>query len=58
VWWGVDQALGRGIAGQLLSVGLALLAGFSVYAGGVLAAGVPEAWFLRDRAQGVLRRRR
>jgi putative peptidoglycan lipid II flippase len=31
VWWGLDDALGRGFAGQLVSLGAALGAGAAVY---------------------------
>jgi putative peptidoglycan lipid II flippase len=43
VWYGLDQALGRGIAGQVISVGGAILAGALVYAGAVWAMRIPEA---------------
>jgi putative peptidoglycan lipid II flippase len=45
-WWMLDQALGRSLPAQLLSVGAALAAGFSIYGGLVLVAGVPEAAYL------------
>jgi putative peptidoglycan lipid II flippase len=48
VWWGLDQALGRGLAGQIVSVGVALAAGAAVYAAVVLAAGIPEARQIAD----------
>jgi putative peptidoglycan lipid II flippase len=43
VWWGLDSALGRGLGGQLVSMGAALAAGGAVYAGAVYAMRLPEA---------------
>jgi putative peptidoglycan lipid II flippase len=43
VWYGLDQALGRGIVAQVISVGGAILAGALVYAGAVWAMRIPEA---------------
>jgi putative peptidoglycan lipid II flippase len=43
VWYGLDQALGRGTVAQLVSLGTALIAGFAAYFGAVLALRVPEA---------------
>ncbi|MGA8217212.1 MAG: murein biosynthesis integral membrane protein MurJ [Solirubrobacterales bacterium] len=43
VWDGLDQALGRGTMGQIISLGVALAAGFATYFGAVLALRVPEA---------------
>jgi putative peptidoglycan lipid II flippase len=43
VWYGLDQALGRDLAAQALSVGLAIVAGTVVYGGAVLALRIPEA---------------
>ena len=43
VWYGLDQALGRGTLAQLVSVGGGLLAGAAAYFGAVLALRVQEA---------------
>jgi putative peptidoglycan lipid II flippase len=43
VWYGLDEALGRGTAAQIASLGTALIAGVAVYFGAVLALRVPEA---------------
>jgi hypothetical protein len=43
VWNGLDQALGRGTVAQIVSLGVALAAGFAAYVGAVLAMRVPEA---------------
>ena len=43
VWDGLDQALGRGTIAQIISLGVALAAGFATYVGAVLALRVPEA---------------
>jgi putative peptidoglycan lipid II flippase len=43
VWWAIDQALGRALAAQIVSVGVALAAGAAAYAAVVLHAGIPEA---------------
>jgi putative peptidoglycan lipid II flippase len=43
VWYGLDSALGRGLAGQAVAVLSALAAGFAVYAATVWAMRVPEA---------------
>jgi putative peptidoglycan lipid II flippase len=53
-WFGLDELLGRSLAAQLVSVGVAIVAGVAVYAALVLAAGVPEARYLR----GLVSRRR
>jgi putative peptidoglycan lipid II flippase len=42
VWDLLDEALGRGLGGQIASLGLALLAGAVVYAVAILALRVPE----------------
>jgi putative peptidoglycan lipid II flippase len=47
VWYGLDEALGRSFAAQLLSVGAALVAGLAVYAAAVWTLRVPEARQLR-----------
>jgi putative peptidoglycan lipid II flippase len=43
VWYGLDQALGRSTIAQILSLGVALAAGFATYFAAVLALRVPEA---------------
>jgi putative peptidoglycan lipid II flippase len=43
VWYGLDSALGRGLAGQIVAVLTALTAGVIVYAGAVWAMRLPEA---------------
>src|SRR4051794_16549346 len=43
VWSGLDQALGRSTIAQIISLGVALAAGFATYFGAVLALRVPEA---------------
>jgi putative peptidoglycan lipid II flippase len=43
VWYGLDSALGRGLAGQAVSVLTALTAGVVVYAAAVWAMRLPEA---------------
>jgi putative peptidoglycan lipid II flippase len=43
VWDILDEALGRGTAAQIVSLGAALIAGASAYLGAVLALRVPEA---------------
>ena len=43
VWWGLDEALGRALLAQVVSVGAALVAGSAVYAAVVLALRIPEA---------------
>jgi putative peptidoglycan lipid II flippase len=43
VWYALDQALGRDLIAQIVSLGVALLAGFATYFAAVLALRVPEA---------------
>jgi putative peptidoglycan lipid II flippase len=43
VWYGLDDALGRSLIAQIVSVGTALVAGFGVYAAAVWAMRLPEA---------------
>jgi putative peptidoglycan lipid II flippase len=43
VWYGLDEALGRSLIAQIVSVGTALVAGFGVYAAAVWAMRLPEA---------------
>jgi putative peptidoglycan lipid II flippase len=47
VWYGLDQALGRGLVGQLISVGTAILAGSAAYIAAVLAMHIDEARQIR-----------
>jgi putative peptidoglycan lipid II flippase len=42
-WYGLDEALGRGLAGQIVAVGGGIAAGLAVYAAGVWAMRIPEA---------------
>ncbi len=48
-WWLLDQALGRSLVAQVVSVGSGLAAGSLVYGGVVLLARVPEAEQLARR---------
>jgi putative peptidoglycan lipid II flippase len=43
VWYGLDEQLGRSTIAQIVSLGLALAAGFATYVAAVLALRVPEA---------------
>jgi putative peptidoglycan lipid II flippase len=43
VWYGLDSALGRGLAAQIVAVLTALAAGFAAYAATVWAMRLPEA---------------
>jgi putative peptidoglycan lipid II flippase len=43
VWYGLDEALGRDLIAQIISLGVALAAGFAVYFAATLALRVPEA---------------
>jgi putative peptidoglycan lipid II flippase len=43
VWYGLDEALGRSTVAQLISLGIALIAGAAAYFAAVLALRVPEA---------------
>jgi putative peptidoglycan lipid II flippase len=47
VWWGLDEALGRGLGAQIVSMGAALTAGAALYAAALLALRVPEAAQIR-----------
>jgi putative peptidoglycan lipid II flippase len=53
-WAGVDWVVGRSLPGQLVSVGLALLAAGSVYAFVVLRIGIPEAQQIEELVRGRL----
>jgi putative peptidoglycan lipid II flippase len=48
VWWLLDDALGRSIPAQILSLGAALLISSAVYAGVVLGLKIPEARQILD----------
>ncbi len=56
-WWLLDDLLGRGLAAQCASVGVALTAGGLVYTGAVLLMRVPEASQILDLLAGRIRRR-
>jgi putative peptidoglycan lipid II flippase len=43
VWYGLDQALGRGLGGQIAAVGGGIALGLGVYAGAVWLLRIPEA---------------
>jgi putative peptidoglycan lipid II flippase len=47
IWLGLDEALGRGLVGQIVSLGAALLGGGLVYAVAVSLMRVPEAGQIR-----------
>jgi len=55
-WYGLDEALGRSLAGQIASVGGALTAGSAAYAAAVLAMRIPEARQILDLFTSRLRR--
>jgi len=57
LWWVLDDALGRGLGAQLVSVGVACAAGTLLYAGAVLAMRVHEAQQVRALVAGRLGRR-
>ena len=48
VWNALDDALGRSLLGQIISVGGGILVGSAAYAGLVLAMRIPEAHQIRD----------
>ena len=56
VWSGLDQALGRSLPGQIVSVTGAIALGAAVYAGVVLFLGLPEARQVRDLFRRRLQR--
>jgi putative peptidoglycan lipid II flippase len=56
VWWALDQALGRSLPAQLVSVGGALVLGSAAYAALVLAMRIPEARQIVDLFARRLRR--
>ena len=51
MWDGLDHALGRGLAGQIISLGIALLAGAVIYGIAVVALRIPEAEQIRSLAR-------
>jgi putative peptidoglycan lipid II flippase len=57
VWYGLEKALGEGLLAQVLSVGLALGIGATIYAVAVLALRIPEAQQIRRLVVGRLRPR-
>jgi putative peptidoglycan lipid II flippase len=56
-WYVLERALGVGLPAQVLSVGMALSAGFVVYAVAVRVLGIPEARQIEDFVRGRLRLR-
>jgi putative peptidoglycan lipid II flippase len=56
-WWVLDDALGRSIPAQVISVSVAAAAGFVVYAVAVLMLRIPEARRLEQLVSSRLRRR-
>ncbi|MBW3608509.1 MAG: murein biosynthesis integral membrane protein MurJ, partial [Actinobacteria bacterium] len=57
-WWALDQALGRSLPAQLVSVGTALTAATSIYIGLVLLMRIREAGQIADLLTARLARRR
>jgi putative peptidoglycan lipid II flippase len=55
-WRALDAPLGPSLLGQVVAVGVAVVAGLAVYAGAVWALGVPEARQVRALVGGRLRR--
>src|SRR3954468_20712229 len=55
VWWALDDALGRSLIAQVISVGSALLLGSAAYAGVVLGLKIPEARQIVDLFAGRLK---
>jgi putative peptidoglycan lipid II flippase len=56
-WWGIDHELGRALVDQVLSVGVATVAGFVVYAVAVTLLRVREAEQIRDLVVSRIPRR-
>jgi putative peptidoglycan lipid II flippase len=56
VWWGLDEALGRSLPAQIVSVGAALAASVGVYVAAVLAMGIPEARQIQALIAGRFKR--
>jgi putative peptidoglycan lipid II flippase len=57
-WWALDDALGRDLVAQIVSVGAAGVAGFTVFAGAVLLLRIREAQQIERYVLGRLRARR
>jgi putative peptidoglycan lipid II flippase len=57
VWYGLDQALGRALIAQVISIGCAMAAGTAVYIAAVLALHVPEAQQIARIIRSRIRRR-
>jgi len=57
VWYVLDQALGRSLPAQIVSVGVALILGSAAYAAVVLGLRIPEAKQVLDLFASRLRRR-
>ena len=55
-WWALDDALGRSLLGQTVSVGAALTVGSLIYAGVLLRARLPEAEQVVNLLTGRFRR--
>ena len=49
IWWFLDEAVGRSLLGQMVSVSSALAGGFALYLGLTLVARIPEARELARR---------
>jgi putative peptidoglycan lipid II flippase len=58
VWLGLDEVLGRGVVAQIVSLGVALLAGAVAYFAAVMALRVPEADQVVRLVRRALPRRR
>jgi putative peptidoglycan lipid II flippase len=56
-WWVLDSALGESILAQIVSVSIAAVVGFAVYAAAVLMLRIPEARRIEQVVAGRLRRR-
>jgi len=56
VWTGVDKLMGRSLAGQIISVGIAVGLGLALYAKTVLTMRIPEARQIQQLITGRLRR--
>jgi putative peptidoglycan lipid II flippase len=56
LWRGLDEALGRSLPAQIVSVGGGLAAGVAAYGGAVIALRVPEAEQIRELVRARLRR--
>jgi putative peptidoglycan lipid II flippase len=56
VWHALDNALGRSLSAQIVSLGAGVAVGIAVYASGVLLLKVPEAGQIKRLVSGRLRR--